>query len=423
MVSGINRFRCLIETASNGDFSKKDEIRTHGDTELDAMGKALKTLIEHTQNMIHEVNTAITNASQGDFTKPINTDGMHGEFLVAIQNVSKSIHFMHEQYQKAQRDAFNSKLSVKSVNVSESLTVIQSDLKRNIDNIKAVTNATDSAAKLANNSRENINDVVSELHELNEQVGTNHANIDELASQTNNITSVIELITDIADQTNLLALNAAIEAARAGEHGRGFAVVADEVRKLAERTHKATSEISISIKSLQQGMSEIQTSSEVMKETVDASTGKIEEFETTLIELSDNSTKIVDQSYFMENSIFVVLAKIDHILYKSRAYNSLISLKKVLKAVSSHECNLGQWYDHEGKERFNNTVAYPKMAKPHNIVHTNANKNLSYLEVQSPDEEVLQHADEILHNFEEMENASEELFSLLDTMLVESRKK
>jgi len=160
-----------------------------------------------------------------------------------------------------------------------------------------------------------------------------------------------------------------------------------------------------------------------MKETVDASTGKIEEFETTLIELSDSSTKIVDQSYYMENSIFVVLAKIDHILYKSRAYNSLISLKKVLKAVSSHECNLGKWYDHEGKERFNNTAAYPKMAKPHNIVHTNANKNLSYLEVQSPDEEVLQHSDEILHNFEEMENASEELFTLLDTMLVESREK
>lgn len=123
-----------------------------------------------------------------------------------------------------------------------------------------VAGSTSRTAELADDSRNEaragkalVMDMVASMGEIEKQSRTMRQGLEHLGAQAGDIGKIMGVINDIADQTNLLALNAAIEAARAGEAGRGFAVVADEVRKLAEKTMEATKQVGGAISTIQNG--------------------------------------------------------------------------------------------------------------------------------------------------------------------------
>ncbi len=314
-----------------------------------------------------------------------------------------------------------------------------------------------------------VDAVRNAINRLASEVETSAHSVQELADKSQNISNILEVIRGIAEQTNLLALNAAIEAARAGEQGRGFAVVADEVRSLAKRTQDATVEIKEVIDELQGGIGDVVAVMERGREQAeiavtqageaDASLQTIreavhhinemnaqiataateqeavaEEMNRNIVTISQMTAEVAedaDQNAHASADLATVLgqlqeqlsvfhiktsshfdfekAKAAHLAWKGRLRNYLDGDRSALtkeQAVSHRHCVLGKWYYGEGMQQYGDLPEFKDIEPPHAELHKIIKEILNLKEAGRDDE-----AEEL---YKQVEPISKRIVSLLD---------
>jgi len=401
-------------------------LNTCGLGEIGQIVWDLNDFLDIVEAYMRDIELSFEAAGKGDFSRQPLSVGMPPNFAHTMKEISTAMNAMHEAQLLARRNELASRLhQLNKTNLMSKLKVNQQDLIGMSEQLKDIVDAAQTNQEQAAHSLKAARKLAQTLTDMNQHMQDLSQQAHQLNEASDAIGQTLSVITEIAEQTNLLALNAAIEAARAGEHGRGFAVVADEVRTLASRTTQATTEIDQVIQQLRSSIQSMVSRANLLNEQAGEISTEVDRFQSQFVNVADSSQHILQVLDRINDWLFAVLVKLDHILYMQNGYAAVEQEGQGPEAevisVDHHHCRLGKWYyEGHGAKAFRQTPSYTQLEGPHSSVHSNvqAAKDLAK-EDWLHDHSILE---AIVEKLATAENASHEVMALIQKMVEEKHR-